>query len=106
MRGRHTVSDEGLVSTSRGPVDVSQLGFTLMHEHVAIFSPGLPAAFPHLYDRDAILKASIACLADARSAGIDTIVDVTTIDLGRDAALVAQAADAADINVVLATGIW
>jgi phosphotriesterase-related protein len=79
---------------------------TLMHEHVCIFSPGFPAAFPHLYDRAAILNAATQSLGRARAAGVGTIVDVTTVDLGRDPELVIRAAAAADINVVMCTGIW
>ena len=29
------------INAALGPIDASQLGFTLMHEHVVIRSPGL-----------------------------------------------------------------
>lgn len=94
------------VPTGTGLVAVEALGFTLMHEHVVIFSAGTAQGFPFLYDRDAICDAAVRSLVEARRVGVTTIVDVTTVDLGRDPELVAAAANEAGVNVVFATGIW
>jgi phosphotriesterase-related protein len=96
----------GTVPTTAGDVRPDALGFTLMHEHVAIFSPGLRTGMPWLYDEATIFERCVARLREARDAGIRTVVDVTTVDLGRDAKLVASAAREAGVRVVLATGIW
>ena len=45
-------------------------------------------------------------LTEAKGAGVDTILDLTTIDLGRDVPLVQQVAPKVDINIIVATGIW
>src|SRR6266567_1199032 len=82
-----------------GPIPVDDLGLTLMHEHIAIFSPGVREAYPFLFDMDEILAHSVEDLRAAKEAGIGTIVDVTTPDLGRDPRLVADAAAIAGINV-------
>lgn len=95
-----------MIPTTRGATSPDDLGFTLMHEHLAIFSVGLPTAFPFLYDRSAIVDKCVADLEAAKSAGVQTIVDVSTADLGRDPELVAEAAERAQMNVVLATGIY
>src|SRR6266487_6355876 len=55
---------------------------------------------------DEVLSHSVEDLRAAKEAGIGTIVDVTTPDLGRDPRLVAEAAAIAGINVILCTGIW
>ena len=82
------------------------LGFTLMHEHIAIFSPGVREAYPYLFDM-AQTAPTLSRTSNSRSKpGFGTIVDVTTPDLGRDPLLIAEAADAAGINVILCTGIW
>ncbi len=93
------------VPTTAGMVDSTALGPTLMHEHVAVFSPGAPQAYPFLYNRDRILDACITDLRRLRGAGITTIVDVTTPDLGRDPGLVSEAAKASGVQVVMATGL-
>lgn len=94
-----------MIPTTSGWVQADELGFTLMHEHVAVFSPGIVQAFPFLFDQAAIIRKCTADLAAAKLAGVDTIVDCTTADLGRDPELILEAARAANIRVVLATGI-
>jgi phosphotriesterase-related protein len=96
----------GTIPTATGPVTPEQLGFTLMHEHSVITSPGMMDAYPQLYDRRAIKQALIAGFLAAKAAGIGTIVDCTTPDLGRDPLLVIEAATIAGLQVVLCTGIW
>ena len=96
----------GSIPTSVGPIAPEALGVTLMHEHSVITSPGLPAAYPHLYDRKAIRQALIDGFTDARRAGVDAIVDCGTPDLGRDPELILEASAIAGLPVVLATGIW
>ena len=76
------------VETALGPVTTDDLGPTLMHEHVVTRSPGVQENWPHLWDRDAILALAERKLADLYDRGIRTIVDLTTVDLGRDIDLI------------------
>jgi phosphotriesterase-related protein len=94
------------VETARGPVATSELGATLMHEHIVTRSPGVQENWPHLWDRDAILAIAERKLADLHARGIRTIVDLTTVDLGRDAGLIADVARRARVHVIVATGVW
>lgn len=93
------------VNTTHGPIETSRLGFTLMHEHIVIQSPGLRANWPDTFDRAAVVEHAAGKLREARAAGIDTMVDLTTVDLGRELPLVAEIARAADLPVVVATGV-
>ena len=70
-----------LVNTMRGPVDTSELGFTLMHEHVIIRSWGVFENWPHLWDPDAEVDRAAKLLNQAKAAGVDTMLDLTTVDL-------------------------
>ena len=38
--------------------------------------------------------------------GVDTLLDLTTVDLGRDIPRLKQIADRVDINIIVATGVW
>ena len=40
------------INTVSGPIDTADLGFTLMHEHIIVESPGVKENFPIL-DRQA-----------------------------------------------------
>jgi phosphotriesterase-related protein len=42
----------GQINTVTGPIDSSQLGFTLMHEHVMVSASGLYDSYPDLLGQD------------------------------------------------------
>ena len=94
------------VNTVLGSVDVSDLGFTLMHEHVLNSSAGIPQAFPELVDKGEAINRGVAAFRDAAAEGVRTFVDVTTIDLGRDLTVIREVAQQSEIHIIVATGIW
>jgi phosphotriesterase-related protein len=77
-----------------------------MHEHVFTRSPGVFEAWPHLWDREAEVQRAVATLRELKSNGVDTIVDLTTVDLGRDVEMVREVARQTDLNIVMCTGVW
>jgi phosphotriesterase-related protein len=94
------------VETALGPVATTGLGPTLMHEHIVTRSPGVHENWPHLWDRDAVLAISERKMADLYQRGIRTIVDLTTVDLGRDIDLIVAVARRSRVQVIVATGVW
>lgn len=95
------------VNSVLGPLDTSRLGFTLMHEHLCSTSSGFWQAWPGLFGgRQAFVKRVVGLLAEAKQGGVDTFVDVTTIDLGRDIRLIREVAEQCDVNIIACTGHW
>jgi phosphotriesterase-related protein len=94
------------VNTVCGLIDSKDLGFMLMHEHLANSSAGIPQVFPEFMDTDLARDAGIRALADAYSEGIRSYMDVTTMDLGRDMQLIKSIAENSKVHVILATGLW
>jgi phosphotriesterase-related protein len=88
-----------------GPIEGSDLGFTLMHEHVMVCASGLLTSYPDLLGEDREERA-IAALKRAKENGIDTMVDATTFDLGRDPGLLKTVAAASGVNLINVTGWW
>lgn len=88
-----------------GPISPQQLGFTLMHEHVMVAAPGLYQAYPDLLGRGPEARA-IEALKKAKAAGIDSILDATTFDLGRHAPLLQAVSRASGVNIINVTGWW
>ena len=72
------------VNSVLGPMDTSEMGFTLSHEHVLITSAGIQATFPEFVPRDETISEGIQLFKDAYEGGLRTIFDLTTHDLGRD----------------------
>ena len=94
------------VETARGSVATTDLGPTLMHEHIVTRSPGVQENWPHLWDREQILALAEQKLSDLYNRGIRSIVDLTTVDLGRDIDLIAAVARRSRVHVIVATGVW
>jgi len=95
------------VQTVRGPIDPGDLGMTLVHEHIVAASAGILDAWPSLYGgRARLIETAVDALRAARELGVATIVDATTFDLGRDAALLAEVSGLSGVHIVAATGHW
>lgn len=82
-----------------------------MHGHVFIMQPEALQNWGHAFgvcywnERERIIDA-VDKLTALRRAGIHTIVDATVPGLGRYVPRVNEVAQAADINVIVATGIY
>jgi phosphotriesterase-related protein len=94
------------VETVRGPIDSSQLGATLMHEHVFILNREILDNYPAYWDEEHRLADAVAKLKALKAAGIDTIVDPTVVGLGRYIPRIQQVADQIDLQIVAATGLY
>jgi phosphotriesterase-related protein len=94
------------VETVNGPVDLEELGLTLIHEHFRTTDEATRFQFPHLYDEAAEWEAAIADANAVRSHGVRTVVEPSAMFLQRDAAFSKRVADESGLNVVLATGIY
>ncbi len=95
-----------LVNTVRGPIDGRDLGATLMHEHVFILSPDIAKTSAE-WDEEGAQASAVQRLRELKDHGIDTIVDLTVIGLGRFIPRITSVADQVpDINIIAATGIY
>ncbi len=95
-----------MINSVTGPIDTAGLGMTLMHEHIVTRSPGVFENWPDAWDRAAVIRDAIRTLTEVKQRGIDTLVDLTTVDLGRDVAFVREIALAAPVHIIVATGVW
>ncbi|MGH7858298.1 MAG: phosphotriesterase family protein, partial [Candidatus Binatia bacterium] len=90
-----------------GPIDTADLGFTLMHEHVAIANWNFRQAFgKRWFDRDAHVEVAVGEARAAKERGVQTIVDLTPINLGRDIELIREVAEKSGIQIIAATGLY
>lgn len=96
------------VNTLRGPIDSSQIGTALMHEHIMARNPELEQNIVHPeYDEAAIFERARKSLTSLHEVkGIDTLVDLTVLGLGRDVPTVARLAEEVPLNIVVATGYY
>ena len=96
-----------LVNTVRGPIDTAQLGVTLMHEHVFVLSTEIMQNFPEPWgDEEKRVSDAVARLNELKSRGVDSIVDLTVIGLGRYIPRIQRVAAQTELNIVVATGVY
>jgi phosphotriesterase-related protein len=95
------------INSVLGPLDTRRLGFTLSHEHVVLSSAGIRHVYPDFIgQRNTIVANAVRILRQAKAEGVDTMVDVTTLDLGRDVRLVREVSRRSGMNIIACTGIW
>lgn len=94
------------IETATGPIEPDQLGFTLGHEHVLVASAGILHGYPYLFDVERTRTQVVRELAEAKAGGVDSIIDLTTLDLGLDARFVADVSRRSGVQIVVATGLW
>ena len=92
------------VNTVLGPLDTSDLGFTLCHEHVGTNAAGIRHTYPEFIDRSGMKEQATAALKEAYDEGLRTMVDVSPFDLGRDVELMAEVSRASGVHIIAATG--
>ena len=95
------------LNTARGAIDTTDLGVTLMHEHVFVLSPEIMQNYPDAWgDEEKRVADAIARLNELKARGVDTIVDLTVIGLGRYLPRIARVAAGTELNIVVATGVY
>jgi phosphotriesterase-related protein len=96
------------VETARGPLDVNDLGPTLMHEHVFTLSTEHVQNYGagDWWDEEERVRDAVEKLNGLKSLGIDTIVDPTVWGLGRYIPRIQRVAEQIELNIIVATGLY
>jgi len=95
------------IATVRGPIDSAHLGTTLMHEHVFVLDTEVLQNYPEEWGAEELRIAdAVTRMNELKSRGVDTIVDLTVIGLGRYIPRIKRIAEQTEINIIVATGIY
>ena len=94
------------INTVLGPMDTSEMGFTLCHEHIITTSSDVRTTFPNMIDQLSTVKLAVRDLSKAHSKGLDTIMDPTTHDQGRDVVALIEVSEKSNVNIIICTGTW
>ena len=94
------------VASARGPISPDLLGRTLMHEHVFVLTAELQNNYPGRWDEAARVSDAVQRLNRLKTAGIDTLVDLTILGQGRDVRRIKEVAAQTELNILVATGYY
>lgn len=98
--------DRSTVQTVTGPLASSQLGVTLIHEHIVTDLRAPEERRPGDYDREEAFRVALPYLRELREAGCASIVEITPLHIGRDAEVLRRLSEASGLNIIAATGVY
>lgn len=94
------------IQTARGTIGSNQLGRVLIHEHVFLMDMEYTFNYrPDFFEEETITDAADR-LNELKSIGIDTIIDLTVLGLGRHMPTLKKAAALTDLNIIVSTGAY
>lgn len=94
------------VITVNGAIIADKLGMTLPHEHVLVDFIGADKIDEKKWDKADVVNRMVPFFAEAKSAGIKTIVECTPAFLGRDARLLKMLSDRTGMQLITNTGYY
>jgi phosphotriesterase-related protein len=94
------------VETVQGRIDASEMGVTLIHEHVRFRDEAVAENWPGRYDDQAEFGAAVDAVSAAKAHGVTFIVDPTAMFGGRDVRFIKRVSDATGVNLAFCTGIY
>ncbi|MEW9673538.1 phosphotriesterase [Ammoniphilus sp. 3BR4] len=95
-----------LIQSVTGPIEVGQLGKTLIHEHLRTRAEAVAVQFPHLYDADEEYRLAMDQVVAVHDRGIQTIFDPSVMGLDRDVRFMKRVSEDSGVQVIAATGIF
>lgn len=90
-----------------GPIDSSELGDVLIHEHITFADRTMRKVFgDKFFDEELVENAAVLQFEEAKKYGVKTIVDGSAINLGRDISLIKNIAERTGLNFILSSGFY
>jgi len=94
------------VQTVLGPIPASELGFTLVHEHVMCDFIGAEQTNRHRWEVEAVVKRMLPLLKQLKKRGVTAFFDCTPAYIGRDPRVLKQLAQETGLHIVTNTGYY
>jgi phosphotriesterase-related protein len=107
VTGTHAqLATNATITTTGGEIDAAAAGLILPHEHIFTDlrgpdKPGYGEANP-----SDVVRVMKPLLLEAKRAGVDTLVECTTIGVGRNVTVIERLARETGLNIVVPTGVY
>ena len=96
------------INTALGIIDSESLGITLPHEHICCYYEQFYQICRNRYlDKELLREKAIEYLKYMKQTyGLNTFVDCTPINIGRDIELIKEVSDESEVNIITSTGFY
>src|SRR5690554_4510892 len=102
----HPQAQDGMAMTVLGPIPSSEMGLSLIHEHVLVDFIGADQTGNHRWESAAVIRIVQPFLKEAQDLGVKTLVECTPAYIGRDPQLLKELAEANRIYLITNTGYY
>lgn len=92
--------------TINGSIPSSEMGKTLIHEHVLVDFIGAEKTGEHRWEKDEVVQVVLPFLEDIKNEGVNTVIENTPAFIGRDPELLKSLADSTGLHFITNTGYY
>jgi len=92
------------VMTVNGYMNVSDMGTTLVHEHIVVDWIGADSTGYHRWDRAEVVEKVLPFIEEVKERGVQTIIECTAMYLGRDPYVLAELSERTGVQFLTNTG--
>lgn len=94
------------IMTVNGPIPATEMGRSLIHEHVFLDWTGADSLDSSQWDTEAAYEIILPYLEEARSRGVQTMLECTPAYLGRNPLLLKRLAESTGLQILTNTGYY
>jgi phosphotriesterase-related protein len=98
--------DEMKINTVKSYMNSTQMGTTLVHEHILVDFIGADKTGYHRWSRTDVIKKVTPYLMELKKIGVTTLFECTPAYLGRDVVLLKMLSDRTGVNIITNTGLY
>jgi len=98
--------EEKIIITVKGPIPASEMGTTLVHEHVLVDFAGADSTGYHRWNKQEVVETVLPYLKEIQELGVNTLIECTPAYVGRDPWVLKALSDKSNMNLVTNTGYY
>lgn len=99
-------ADPPYTYSAKGKIPVSEMGTTLIHEHVLVDFIGAEKISPDRWKHDEVIRKVLPYLLEIKERGIKTLVECTPAFIGRDVVLLKKLSEQSGLHILTNTGYY
>lgn len=98
--------EKRIIMTVDGPIPAQRMDLTLAHEHILVDFIGADSTGSHRWNRDEVVEKVLPFLKEAKSLGVNTLIECTPAYLGRDPILLKMLSQRSGLQILTNTGYY
>ena len=94
------------IITVNGPISASEMGTTLVHEHVLVDFAGADSTGYDRWDRQEVVEIVLPYLTEVKDFGVTTLIECTPAFVGRDPWILKELSRKTEMHLITNTGYY